>query len=105
MAEVVLSVTPQALEDQAEKARSLKERYDRILEDINTLFHAFDGRVKQETIDSCTAYFDSKYHNFAGLSDVLERYAETTRYSAKFLRELEIPGPGLGPVHDQEGKA
>lgn len=102
MAKLILSVTPEELENQAEKVRSIRERYDEILEEMNAMFHAFDGRLKQESTDSCVAYFDSKYDAFAGLSDVLERYAETMRYSAKFLRELEIPG--LGPVHDQEEK-
>lgn len=42
MSKLILSIIPEELENQAEKVRSLKWRYDEILEEINALFHAFD---------------------------------------------------------------
>ena len=104
MAKVIISVPPEELESQAEKALRIQGRYDQILEEMKAMFHALDGRLKQETIDSYVAYFDGQYNCLTNLSYILNQYGEAMRYSAKFLRELEIPGPGLGPVHDREEK-
>ena len=40
MAKVIISVTPEELENQAEKARRIQERYDQILEEMKAMFHA-----------------------------------------------------------------
>ena len=95
MAKVIISVTPEELESQAEKARRIQERYDQILEEMNAMFHAFDGQLKQETIDSCVAYFDRQYKGLTDLSHILNQYGEAMNHGAESLRIAlsDVPWP------------
>lgn len=95
MAKLIISVTPEELESQAEKARRIQERYDQILEEMKVMFHALDGQLKQETVDSCVAYFDSQYKGLTDLSHILNQYGEAVHHSAESLRIAlsDVPWP------------
>lgn len=95
MTKLIISVTPEELESQAEKARRIQERYDQILEEMKAMFHAFDGQLKQETIDSCVAYFDSQYKGLTDLSHILNQYGEAMHHGAESLRIAlsDVPWP------------
>ena len=95
MAKVRISVTPEEWENQAEKARRIQERYDQILEEMKAMFHALDGRLKQETIESCVAYFDSQYKGLTDLSHILNQYGEAMHHGAEYLWEIDhsVDGP------------
>lgn len=103
----IAPVTPEELECKAEAARSLKERYDQILEEMNGLFHAFDRpfRGEQEYWDALVACFDRRHDTCTSLSHLLESYANMMDTSAKTLREMkEMEKSGrpdlFGSIHD-----